>query len=247
MPTIQENLDQWSNYDWSDKGDEWSEVWGGTDNVWHGTLVPRIGDYLPTGTILEIAPGYGRITRYLKEHCNRLVLVDLTQRCIDACRECFADDHHIVYQVNDGMSLPGVEDSSVDFAFSFDSLVHVELEVIEGYLREMARVLKPNGTGFFHHSNVAAFVDPVTRELTIENKHWRGASVSAELFRNTAERFGIVCLKQEIVNWGGEDLIDCFTTFARSTDRPSGGTEIIENPGFMDDAIRFGAGDMTST
>jgi len=78
--------------------------------------------------------------------------------------------------------------------------------------------------------------------VTIENKHWRGSSVSAELFRATAERHGITCLRQEIVNWGCDDLTDCFTTFARSNDRLPGETEIIENPGFMDEAIRFAAG-----
>lgn len=50
-----------------------------------------------------------------------------------------------------------VADSSVDFAFSFDSLVYVEAEVLKGYLTELARVLKPDGVAFLHHSNLGAY------------------------------------------------------------------------------------------
>jgi cyclopropane fatty-acyl-phospholipid synthase-like methyltransferase len=39
-----------------------------------------------------------------------------------------------------------------DFVFSFDSLVHVESDVIENYLTQLAKKLKPNGIGFIHHS-----------------------------------------------------------------------------------------------
>ena len=41
--------------------------------------------------------------------------------------------------------LPMVEESSIDFVFSFDSLVHVEAETLAAYLSELARVLKPDG------------------------------------------------------------------------------------------------------
>lgn len=47
-------------------------------------------------------------------------------------------------------------DGAVDLAFSFDSLVHVEIDVIEGYLTELARVLVPDGVAILHHSNLAA-------------------------------------------------------------------------------------------
>lgn len=32
MPSVQENLNKWSNYDWTQQGNEWSSSWGGTDN-----------------------------------------------------------------------------------------------------------------------------------------------------------------------------------------------------------------------
>src|SRR3954466_7997689 len=119
MGDVKKNLAIWSaHWDWSQQGDEWSAWWGGTPSLWYGALLPRIHSFLPTGTILEIAPGYGRWTQYLKDLCDELVIVDLTDGCIEHCRRRFADSHNIEYHVNDGRSLEMVEDGSVDFVFS---------------------------------------------------------------------------------------------------------------------------------
>src|SRR3954454_17573590 len=157
LPEVDRNLATWSSdWDWSQQGDEWSDSWGGTPALWHGALLPRIHAFVPTGTILEIAPGYGRWTQYLKDLCERLLVVDLAPQCIDHCRERFSEADNISYHVNDGRSLEMVEDHSVDFVFSFDSLVHAEADVIDAYLGQLARKLTPNGAGFIHHSNAGA-------------------------------------------------------------------------------------------
>ena len=66
MPTIDENRTQWDQqYDWISAGNEWSSHWGGTETEWRSTIFPRIWGFVPTGTICEIAPGYGRWSKYL--------------------------------------------------------------------------------------------------------------------------------------------------------------------------------------
>src|SRR5438105_36799 len=65
-------------YDWKQAGEEWSEPWGTSDAQWNGTIFPRIRDWLPTGTILEIAPGFGRWTHFLKDYGDELWAVDQT-------------------------------------------------------------------------------------------------------------------------------------------------------------------------
>src|SRR5512143_2258054 len=124
MPTLALNKQHWDAYAWPQGGDEWSAAWGGSEYVWYAVLLPRLLRFVPAGTILEIAPGYGRWTQYLKELCDRMILVDLAAQCIDACQRRFADSHHITYCVNDGLSLECVPPRSVDFVFSYDSLVH---------------------------------------------------------------------------------------------------------------------------
>ena len=154
MPSITENRELWGDrWDWAQRGDEWSAWWGGTSALWYGVLLPRIHALVPTGSILEIAPGYGRWTQFLKDLCDELVIVDLTDHCIAHCRERFAEASNITYHVNDGRSLAMVPNGSVDFVFSFDSLVHAEPDVVACYLDQLADKLTPSGVGFIHHSN----------------------------------------------------------------------------------------------
>ena len=79
------------------------------------------------------------MTHFLKDLCHRLTLVDLNAHCIAGCQRRFASCDHITYAVNDGTSLHMVPDQSVDFAFSYDSLVHVDADVIDAYLSSSRR------------------------------------------------------------------------------------------------------------
>jgi SAM-dependent methyltransferase len=239
MPTIEQNNELWDDkYEWPEQGDEWSRVWGGASSQWFGTLLPRLRSFVPAPTILEIAPGFGRWTQFLRPLCSQLILVDVSPKCIAACQRRFAGDDGIQYHVNDGKSLAMVADGSVDFAFSFDSLVHVEAPVLNGYLEQLARKLAPNGVAFLHHSNIGAFVNPATGELVdgMVNRHWRAPSVSAELVRQTCDRNALVCLSQEIVNWGGHDLTDALSVVTRTESKWSSRTVVLLNHDFMREA-----------
>src|SRR4051812_41608893 len=135
MPTLDENIHMWKGrYGWEKYGEEWSQKWGGSEAQWFGSIHPRIHSFLPTTTILEIAPGFGRWTNYLKNYCEHLIVVDLAENCIRACKERFAGNSNISYYVNDGRSLEMIGDNTIDFVFSFDSLVHAESDVIQDYL-----------------------------------------------------------------------------------------------------------------
>jgi ubiquinone/menaquinone biosynthesis C-methylase UbiE len=255
MPTLKQNVRAWgTDRNWSDAGNEWSVAWGGPDKQWHGSILPRILPYLPVHAILEIAPGFGRWTNFLRGHCQKLVAVDLNTNCIERCRQRFGDDPSMSFYVNDGKSLPMVGDSSIDFVFSFDSLVHVEAVVIDAYLAEFARILTPGGAAFIHHSNFADYLAgpfatmlthlPVVRHLmwrtgafgVERNCHWRAESVSARIVRELCRQHNLYCVRQEIVNWGGDVLNDCFSLISRS---PISACKIIENHNFMYEAERI--------
>ena len=141
MPSLEWNRASWERYDWSRSGEEWSAPWGGPSPQWYGCILPRIHRWVPAESMLEIAPGFGRWTQFLSPLARTLTIVDLSERCIAACRERFAERTNISYVVNDGRSLPGVADRSIDFAFTFDSLVHVEMDVVSAYIGELSRTL----------------------------------------------------------------------------------------------------------
>lgn len=255
MPTVAQNLKAWdTELGWGDAeaGDAWSGPWGGVEAQWRFCVLPRLAPFLPTGTVLEIAPGHGRWTRFLKERCDRLIAVDLSPTCIDACRRRFAADRHLEYHVNDGRSLAMVEDRSVDFAFSFDSLVHADADVIAAYVEQLARKLRPDGVAFLHHSNWGAYARyaaslaliPTARlrkalasaHLIDGENHWRARDMSATRFAALAERAGLACISQELLNWNIRRLNDCISIVTPAGSRWARPTVVVRNPRFHQEA-----------
>jgi SAM-dependent methyltransferase len=240
-------------YDWKDAGEEWSTPWGTSSAQWSGAILPRIRDCLPTDTILEIAPGYGRWTQYLKDYCRELSIVDRIDECIEACRHRFAADSHVHCYLNDGRSLPMIPDRSVDFAFSFDSLVHTKREVVESYLRELGKKLKIGGKGFIHHSNFGEYTNsprerippllakPLIKAKIVDWAHHRSADMTAEIFRTLSVKHGLHCVSQELVNWRGWRLIDCFSIVTRADSSEQMPTRISRNRNFMREAAEIRA------
>ena len=258
MPTIEENrflFDE--SYDWPQAGEEWSTPWGNAHMQWYGSILPRISAFVPTDTILEIAPGYGRWTAFLKDLCKRLIIVDLSDSCIDKCRQRFAECSHISYFVNDGKSLEMVADGSVDFIFSFDSLVHAEDAVLKAYAAEFAKKLRPDGAAFIHHSNAGEYLNrvKVQRQLSKAPKmlallmrlgifddvyQWRAKSMTAAKMAIFANEHDLQCVSQELVTWYTRFvLMDCLSTLVRRESRWSRQNRVLKNVGFMREAQRL--------
>ena len=238
MPNLEENREYWDGgFHWRHRGDEWSAWWGSPEAEWQVTIHPRIAEFLPVGMLVEIAPGYGRWTQFLRRQCDHLVGIDLSAKCVRACRRRFWRDRSVRFHANDGKTLGGVRDDSVDFVFSFDSLVHVERDVLHSYIGELARVLRPDAVAFLHHSNMGAYPsEQVGRRVP----HWRSASPSAEEVAVEAHHVGLSCFKQELLTWGTDHdyLSDAFTWIARSGSRHDRERDVIVNGAFMEEPAR---------
>ncbi len=227
MPELAWNVEQWDDgrFDWSKSGEEWSQAWGGSEAQWYGALYPRLHRFLPAKRILEIAPGHGRWTKFLVGQCTELVGVDISNACVDFCNSTFKE--HSTFIRNDGFSLDQVP-GKFDFIFSFDSLVHAEMDVVEAYVPQLLELLTDSGVAFIHHSNYEA-------SGASDNIHNRAPSVSAHGFARCVLDAGGAMLRQEIINWGdSKELIDCMSLFVRSTNSRWPGPRL--NPRFWEEA-----------
>ena len=222
MPSIEWNRQRWgSEHPWSAHGDEWSYGFGSAAAHWYAFILPRLYAVLPNPTIadsriVEIAPGHGRWTQFLLPHCGMLVGYDLTESCVAYCRQRFAaqvESKRAAFHLTDGLSLAEA-DRSVDLVFSYDSLVHVERDVMQGYLVHIGRCLKPGGFAFLQHSNLAAY--PHLHNFRNQGPYnARGASVSAETMQADIRACGLVPLLQEALTHETQhlnnELIDCIS------------------------------------
>ena len=67
-----------------------------------------------------------------------------------------------------------MDDSRFDLVFSFDSLVHAEIDGLKSCVPQIIQKLNNDGVAFIHHSNVFAFGTALSQTFG------RGASVSRE-------------------------------------------------------------------
>jgi ubiquinone/menaquinone biosynthesis C-methylase UbiE len=143
------NYEYWQKWDWSLKGEEWTP-----SDEWKRSLIDDVmlANLKPATTIMEIGPGAGRWTETLQSIARRLILVDLSDRCIELCRLRFADAENVEFHVNDGRSLSAIASDSVDGVWSFDVFVHIAPQDVDAYLAEISRVLRPGGRAVIHHA-----------------------------------------------------------------------------------------------
>ena len=95
--------------------------------------------------------------------------------------------------------------------------------------------------GFIHHSNLGQYASSAAQRVrklvskggVVGSDHQRDPEMTARLFRDACEQHGLMCLCQELVNWRGRRLIDCFSTIAREDSRWKAAAHPYRNPNFM--------------
>jgi hypothetical protein len=129
--------------------------------------------------------------------------------------------------------------------------VHPNRDVIEAYLRELGKKMKPGGKGFIHHSNFGEYANslreripqaltkPLIKARILDWAHHRNPTMSADLFRALCAQHGLHCVSQELVNWRGRRLIDCLSLIVRSDSSEQEPTKAIRNPNFMREAAQI--------
>jgi SAM-dependent methyltransferase len=131
-------------------GDEW----GSRDLV--ETIIDHyVKPYLHRESIvLEIGCGGGKFSERLSSLCKLLICSDVSEQMLERTRLRSHGLAHIRFEKLNGLDLHQFAAESIDFIFSFDVFVHVEIEDIYGYLQEIRRVLTPGGIGLLHFANL---------------------------------------------------------------------------------------------
>ena len=184
--TPEVNAALWTHYDWSRRGEEWSDGPEWTASVVEHLLIPHVP---PGSRVLEIGAGAGRWTQHLAPRASRLVVVDVTPRCIELCRARFRACSHLEYVVNDGSDLGFLPPASIDRVWSWDVFIHVGIEDIRRYLVQLGRILVPGGAALIQHAAA-----PYARG-------WRTA-VPAERMAAFGREAGLDTARQ-FATWGG--------------------------------------------
>jgi SAM-dependent methyltransferase len=94
--------------------------------------------------VLEIGCGAGRVTRALAEQFGEVYAVDISGEMIRQAQAALEGFPNVHLVQNNGCDLQPLGDVEIDFAFSTIVFQHIpSREVIENYVREVHRLLRP--------------------------------------------------------------------------------------------------------
>ncbi|MFQ5591496.1 MAG: class I SAM-dependent methyltransferase [Phycisphaerae bacterium] len=100
----------------------------------------------PGWTCLEIGCGIGRLLKPIAGRCKQVIGVDLSEKMVRWSHTYLEGVPNAEVRLNNGCALPGVPDASIDFVYSHLAFQHITLfEVVDAYVNEIARVLRPGG------------------------------------------------------------------------------------------------------
>ncbi len=131
--------------------------------------------------VLEIGCGAGRLLRALAGVFGRVDGVDVSGEMIAKARQALRDFANAYVHQNNGADLAMFGAGQFDFAFSYIVFQHIPSKaVVENYVREVHRVLRPGG--LFKFQVQGCPVDEQSCDT------WNGVGFREEEMRQMAER-----------------------------------------------------------
>lgn len=134
--------------------------------------------------VLEIGCGAGRVTGPLSQVFGEVHGFDVSGEMIQQARQALAGRPNVFLYKNNGMDLSVLGDLKFDFAFSIVVFQHIPRhEVVESYVREVNRVLRPGALFKFQLQG-----DPRVRNAPDDT--WVGAAFSDRQAVEMGQRCG---------------------------------------------------------
>jgi len=137
--------------------------------------------------MVEIGCGVGRMTRWIATNFQEVHGVDISAEMLARARERLHDCPNVTLHLGSGADLAGLPDAYFDLAFSYIVFQHIpSREIIEAYVRDAVRVLRPGGAFRFQVSGWSPW------EYRRQSKDtWQGESCSLPQALDLLQRNGL--------------------------------------------------------
>lgn len=196
-----------------------------------------LGEPVRRERALDFGCGVGRLSRPLAERFRECVALDISEGMVKLARELNEDRPNCRFLVNVAPDLGQLETESFDLVYSSLVLQHMpSVEVVEAYVSEFLRILRPGGLAVFQalsHIPLALRLQPrrrayaVLRSLGLSEQILmmkmkltpaRGLAVSESEMRAIIERHGgIVELAEAYGERAAVEHVSSVRYFARAT------------------------------
>ena len=198
---------KYSGDPWVSSNPYFTHAEGSMNQSWAKRIWPFIQD-CDFSAAIDLAAGHGRNSEKLLERAGSLVVMDIQAGNVEICRKRFAGRPNVKAMLCNGFDLQPVEDDSITLVYCFDAMVHFNPDVVQSYLADTHRVLKPGGRGFFHHSNYTGGKD---WKLNPASRNY----MSAAMFADKAKQAGLSVVRQVVIDWSNHRNLDCLSLVQR--------------------------------
>jgi ubiquinone/menaquinone biosynthesis C-methylase UbiE len=153
----------------------------------------------PDHVAVEIGPGGGRWTRYMLGFAT-LYAVDYHDRLLTELAGNYRAPHLRLIK-NSGSDFPGIPENSVDYIFSCGVFVHLDIDIIEAYFRNMRRILKASGCAVIQYSD---------KNKEVARRHGSDFSdTTPEVIRPLVIRCGFGILEEDTTTLRHSSVVRC--------------------------------------
>jgi SAM-dependent methyltransferase len=124
-------------------------------------------------TVLEIACGLGRVSRFVAPHCGQLHCSDILEEALAEAQATLQAFDNVSFHKTNGYDLREFGSDAFDCVYSFTAFFHFDFDLVVYYFPEIRRVLKPGGVAI------------------LEFKEWKTERDVGELIEKIATEGGI--------------------------------------------------------
>ncbi len=142
------------------------------------------------GNILNIAAGDGRFNNKLLEISDSVTAIDIDEKELNILKEN-SDSNNLITKVVDITKRFPFEDSSFDGIFCTGTLHLFDVETVKSILKEIKRVLKPNGKIVLDFATDIKRLDKEGNIVTFEGEGSYSTSEAVELFEKELNDFSL--------------------------------------------------------
>ena len=175
------------------------------------TTAELVRPYLsPDATVLEIACGLGRVSRFVAPHCGQLHCSDILEDALVEAQATLQTFDNVSFHKTNGYDLREFGDDAFDCVYSFTAFFHFDFDLVVHYFAEIRRVLKPGGVAILEfkrwktEQDVSDLIEKIAAEGGIQRYEsvrdkWR--YVSPDMLAVLCEHYDLEVLVDDVTRY----------------------------------------------